>query len=273
MSDFAGMLDNNTDLDTRIEIASQMVKAAAEEQGYDITKFSQEELGEMIGGLVDSMEVANDNGKTAGAQEEQPLTYADVALELNKRAAAEGVDLSQLDPAQFNEVFDKVAAELSDPEYVEEVQKVAAQEAQMDHYGRVAARGFVDEINKLAADEDKKDEEEDEDEKKEKVANKVKELAGKAWGATKGFGKRVGEGAAKAERGASEHVGRRTPGGVKGPMTQEHARSRGRKILGGAAGAGAGAGGGIALHNRSKKASIEDVAGAIDTLRAAGYEI
>jgi hypothetical protein len=276
MSDFAEMLDNNnTDLDTRIQIASDMVKQAAEEEGYDVTSFSQEELGVMIGGLVDSMS-SNDNGKTAGDETAPQLTYADVALELNKRAAAQGVDLSQLDPVEFSQVYDKIAAELSDPEYAEEAQKVAAQEQQMDHYGRVAARGFVDEINKLAADEEKHDKEDDddEDEKKEKVAGKVQELiakgkghASKAWGATKGVAKNIGD----KEKSFHEGVGRRVSGGTgdQAALSKKH-RNIGRALSGGAAAA---AGGGAAYASRGKKANLEELAGAIDTLRSAGYDI
>jgi hypothetical protein len=192
MSDFTGMFDDGSDLDARLEAASHMLKQAADEEGVDLNQFSEEELGDMIGNLADDDGGQGDEGyegKTAS-----DITVADVSLELHKRAAAEDFDLTQLHPQEYSELFDKVAAELTDPYVAEENQKLAAQAANMDELGRIAARGFVDEINKIAADEEhprRRRDDDDEDEvdiKVKKAQQLLKEAnwAGDAYRSAKG---------------------------------------------------------------------------------------
>lgn len=298
--DLTGMYDDSSSLDQRIEIATHLLKQAADEQNVDLDDFSEEDLSNMITEMVSEdgdqggeddgdYEGQGDGGEGGEGKTAGDITVADVALELTKRASAQGVDLSDLDPDVYSEIFDKVAMEMTSPEFVEEQQKLAEQIETMDQLGRIAARGFVDEINKLAADDDgdhrrhrrhDDDDEEEVDIKVKKAA--LKDHARKAWNAAKGVGgktvnaaRSAGARVANAERSASEHVGRRTSRQM-GPQTQEAMRSRGRKVMGGVGGTLALTGGGAAVHGRRKKASLEDaaaVADAIDILRAAGYDL
>lgn len=278
--DLSSMFDSSSDLATRIEVASHMLKEAADDQGVDLSTFSQEDLSEMLSDIV----ADNDNGGAKTASDEGQgageVTYADVSLELTKRAAAEGVDLTDLDRETYEELFSKVAEELTNPEVAEEANKIAAQEAHMEELGRVAARGFVDEINKLAAEEEKKDDDkkddDDEDEKekkaafKEKIKEKAKEFGGKALAHARSAGSAAG----KKERGASSSIGegiRKLRG--KAPGKDQYGKDvrTGRAVMGG--GAAAAAGGGAYAAKRDKKASLEEVSEAIATLRAAGFEL
>jgi hypothetical protein len=277
--DLTSMFDNEADLATRIEMASHMLKQAADDQGVDLSTFSQEDLSEMLSDIVTDNGTANDNGKTASDAVE--VTFADVSLELTKRAAAEGVDLTELDRDTYEELFSKVAEELTNPEFAEEASKIAAQEAHMEELGRVAARGFVDEINKLAADEEKKEDKKDDDddddkEKMKKAALRLLKTAGVGDSVRKG-GKKVLSAVGKG----FERVGNKaidTASGEKGLhqySSSARRQSLGKKITGGAAGGAAAVGGGgyAAGKDRKKKAGLEDVAEAIDTLRAAGYAL
>lgn len=294
MNDLTGMFEDSADLEERIGYASQLLKQAADETGVDLDTLSEEDLSGMLTELVTEgageggdhsgegeQEGGGEGGEGGGGGEEgktaAEITVADVALEITKRAAAQGVDLSEIDPDVYGEIFDKVASEMADPEFAEEQQKWAAQAANMDELGRVAARGFVDEINKLAADkddDDKKDEDDDDEVdikvKKAALKDKAKALAAGA----RSIGGRVGNSLGRAERRVSESVGR----GTSKNKTQnfEAMQNRGRKVIGGSA-AGVGAvGAGAAAHHRSKKAGLEDaalVADAIEVLRAAGYDL
>jgi hypothetical protein len=296
MNDLTGMFEDSADLEERIGYASQLLKQAADETGVDLDSLSEEDLSGMLTELVTEGAGeggghggeggqegggGGEGGEGGGGGEEgktaSEITVADVALEITKRAAAQGVDLSEVDPDVYGEIFDKVASEMADPEFAEEQQKWAAQAANMDELGRVAARGFVDEINKLAADkddDDKKDKDEDDDDevdikvKKAALKEKAKALAAGA----RAVGGRAGNSLGRAERRISESVGR----GTSKNKTQnfEAMQNRGRKVIGGAAGASVATG--AAAHHRSKKAGLEDaalVADAIEVLRAAGYDL
>lgn len=283
MADLTGMFDEGTDLDTRLEAASHLLKAAADEQGVDLNDFSEEELSEMIGDIADDDgDQDSGDGEEGGKMASGELTVADVSLELNKRAAAEDVDLSQLDSDQYRELFDKVAQEMSDPYYYEESQKFAMQAANMDELGRVAARGFVDEINKLAGDES-----DDIDYRMARAIDVVKEAAWgretarKAWEGTKNLGRKL-------------HKWEQTQHGRLGGVIRGKEKSRGdlaefgpkntrvgRMVTGGTAAAGAAGAtyaarrGGKNSHGggRRKRASLEDIASAVDFLRAEGYDL
>jgi hypothetical protein len=183
MNDLTGLYDDGTDLDSRLEQASYILKEAAEQEGVDLNQLSDEDVSGMLADIVndDSGEGGESEEKTAG-----DITVADVSLELTKRAAAEGFDLTQLHPDDYEELFNKVAEELVDPEYAEEAQKLAQDEARMEHLGRIAARGFADEIDKLAADDE--DDEDEIDVKVKKAAYMLKEAgwAGDTFRAAKG---------------------------------------------------------------------------------------
>lgn len=284
--DLTGMYDQSTDLDTRLEVASHLLKKAADEQGVDLESFSEEELGDMLTDMVSGPENEaaagedadddEDEGEGEGGGEDKTagqLTYPDVSYELQKRASVHGVNLAELSREEYQDLFNKVAQEMTDPD----AQKLAAAEAQMDHLGRVAARAWADELDKIAADGDDDDDDmrrrrdrDKDQEKKAAIADKAKSLyhgakghAGKAWGKARA-----------AEGRASETVGRKLRGsaGQRGDLAAAERKNKltGRLAAGGAAAA---AGGGGAYAGRKKKAQLEQVAYAIDVLRSEGYDL
>src|SRR3954470_17052401 len=103
------------DVESRIEAATYLLKQAADEQGVNLEDFSEDDLSEMLTDIATTGESDNDNGggydegKTAG----YGPSVAEVALEITKRAAYEGIDLSEFDADDYAEVFDKVAADMS----------------------------------------------------------------------------------------------------------------------------------------------------------------
>ena len=301
MNAFSEMYDEGTELDARLEQASYLLKEAADESGVDLNAFSEEDLSGMLADIANSDEGPGEEGDDEEDDEEggktaADVTLADVTLELTKRAADEGIDLAQLDRETHEVMLNQVAAEMTDPAYFYEQQKVAAAYAQMDDYGRAAAHGFIDELQKEAANDDDDDDDDDEiDVKVKKAAYILKLAAGdpgrlrKAYDAAKssvkGFGSKskkklqdAGHWAGKTERGLSERAGRASS---KRPLEYNAAISRGRKVIGGtAAGAAAAGGGGYALarsrnkdKGRKKKASLDELAFAVDVLRAHGYEL
>lgn len=274
MNNLTGMYEEGQELDDRILAACQTLEKIAAEEDVDLGSMSQEDLQDMISHVMESGASGpnNDNGGGEGGEDghgaggegaegaeggsegdkaASAISTLDVVMELNKRASAEGIDLSQWSREDYEAAFEKVAAELSDPEQ----QKVAAVYAQMDELGRVAARGFVDEINKLAADDDKekakKDDDEDEDDaemKVKKAAAKEKILAGaKALGAK---ARQVGSAAAGKEKSLHQGLGKR----VLPNAASETQRNVGRGLTGGAA-AGAAGGAYTFKKSRDKKAA------------------
>ena len=258
MSDLTGMYDDGTDLDSRLEQASYLLKQAADESGVDLNEFSEDELSDMLGDIAeddddddDGDDDEDDDDYEEGGKMASDLTVADVSLELTKRAAYEGIDLTELDPGDYHELFDKVASEMTDPYYYEESQKLAAQAQSMDELGRIAARGFVDEVNKLAAME-----EDDVDYRLGRAQDILLKQAGiKDW-ASKGWSKakELGSRAANWERTQHGRLGgvirgkKRSSGDLAefGPKNTR----MGRIATGGTAAAAGG--GGYALHRRGK---------------------
>lgn len=300
MDDLTGMFDEGTDLDARLEAASHILKQAADEEGVDLNSLSEEDLSGMLANIVESDEGEGggmENGKTAG-----DVTVADVSLELTKRAAAEGVDLSALDTETYEELFDKVASEMTDPYYFEEAQKWAQQAANMDELGRIAARGFADEIDKLAGDDDHRrrdDDDEDEVDVKVKKAARMLKLAATPMRAGGYLG--VREGLSDAAHSAGKYVKGKVHRGLervgnyaidraageKGfHQSSSLARRRslgGKLVAGGSAGTAAVGGGGYyggkkLMESRDgggrrKKASLDELAYAVDVFRAHGYDL
>lgn len=285
MSDIQSILDNEAALDSQIEEAVHLLKAAAASQGIDELEqeFSQGDLNDLIAATVEDI-AARDSGEGAGDEGDDgktaSLTYSQISLETAKVAAANGINLAELSQEEHDELFNKVAEAMTDPEAYAEQQKIAQYEQLMDHYGRCAARGWVDEVTKLAAEaSDDDDDDEKKQEKKEKVANKAKELASKAWGAAKAHGSKALDVAGKKERGFHSAVGekiRNLRGKAPGANQYNKDINVGRALSAGVAGTGA-AGAGYA-HHRNKKASggtpsLAELAESIDTLRAAGYDL
>jgi hypothetical protein len=150
-------------VDTELNAAADLLQKVAEDAGIDLETLPEEKVAELLHEIMGTpVAAAVEPAKTAGAETETAtpaeLTAADVSLELTKRAAAENIDLVGCTPEEYKAAFDLVASEMSDPSYgtkVAEAEKVAQELAHMDEMGRVAARGFYDELNKLAEDDDK----------------------------------------------------------------------------------------------------------------------
>lgn len=157
------LFEQSADLDTRITAASHALQKLAKDEGVDLDALSEEAvaglLSDMLGKTAETTEpVETKEAMTTTAPD---LTAADVAYELNKRAAFEGIDMTKQSKEDYDACFAQVAEEMTDPEYATKVaaleaseQEKLAQIEQFDEFGRVAARGFIDEINKLAAEED-----------------------------------------------------------------------------------------------------------------------
>jgi hypothetical protein len=81
------------------------------------------------------------------------VTFADVAVELGKYAAANGIDLGQVSREAYHEAFDRMSAAMVSPEFAAEKQAAAEMEAKLaeaDVIGRQMARSFMDEQAKIA---------------------------------------------------------------------------------------------------------------------------
>jgi hypothetical protein len=165
------------EFDTRLQAAAEILEKTAAEQGLDLNLVSDADkvdlLNEIMGELTTSTEEKVAAEEETPAAEEQPAveetpastdseytpTVTEVSLELNKRASAEGINLAEVTADQYEAMFSKVASDMIEEHAVAndpELQKIAAQEELFEHFGRIAARGFHDELNKLAAEEEAK---------------------------------------------------------------------------------------------------------------------
>lgn len=158
----------DADLDVEMAAAGELLQKIAEQEGIDLSQLSDEDVAELMVDLLPK--TAADEGEHESAREESSedrkekkkkeeakmasqITFADVAVELNKVAASEGIDLDALDRSEYHELFDIVAESMQDPEYMEN--KVAQDEAtaklaEADALGRYMARAFMDEQEKIA---------------------------------------------------------------------------------------------------------------------------
>lgn len=279
------------DLDQDLANAGHVLQKLAEEEGVDLNSLSDADVAALAMELLPTQghaQTTQETRKEASAMSTETETqtqipneptYADVAVELSKIAAAEGIDLATVSREEYHEAFAKVAEMMADPTYgekvAEEEEKLAAAYAQ----GVRMADGFLDRL-KEAEDEDekKKDEKKDDDEGKKEAAravgaaihhakDKAKKLLGKGVGAAVRAGEKVREGAsaaAKAERGFHEGVGKGHAKGLsmaiakrsKGTPAERLATGRtmaGRAVTGGAAAGAAGAAGAGYAAGRSKE--------------------
>lgn len=278
------------DLDTQIAQASETLEKIAASEGIDLDKLSSDEIAELLGDLMGLETTADAEPESKQASEETPeapaatqpsgVTVAEVGVALQKIAAAEGIDLTQVTPEQYGEMFDNVTAYLNSPQV--EQDKVAAAEmqeklAEADLAGRQFAQSFWNELEVLGQKEAAKDEEKGEDpekgesekdekdeesekEKKANFFNKVKKLPEAIAKGEKKLMGRLG----KTVRGGAEGVVERytSPGAATGKAFRDADRaaniSTGRKVVGGTvAGAGTIAAGSTALgvraHNKKKE--------------------
>ena len=158
----------DADLDVEMAAAGELLQKIAEQEGIDLSQLSDEDVAELMVDLLPK--TAADEGEHESAREESSedrkekkkkeeakmasqITFADVAVELNKVAASEGIDLDALDRSEYHELFDIVAESMQDPEYMEN--KLAEDEAnaklaEADALGRYMAQAFMDEQAKIA---------------------------------------------------------------------------------------------------------------------------
>ena len=145
----------------------------------------------LIGNAIDRLRygrnvMASPEAVAAAAQQaaadEQPkeasLTYGQVMHEVAKVAAANGYDISQASPAELDDAVQKMAALLSNPEYLTKQAALQEKIAEADAMGRVMAHAYVNELAKIAA-EAHEGEESAEEEKKEEEEKAEKEKAEK----------------------------------------------------------------------------------------------
>lgn len=277
------------DLDQDLANAGHVLQKLAEEEGVDLDSLSDADVAALAMELLPTQghaQTIQETRKEASAmstmtetQIPNEPTYADVAVELAKIAAADGIDLATVSREEYHEAFAKVAEMMADPTYgekvAEEEEKLAAAYAQ----GVRMADGFLDRL-KEAEDEDekKKKKDDDDDEGKKEAAravgaaihhakDKAKKLLGKGVGAAVRAKDRAGEalaGAASKERAFHEGVGKGYAKGLsmaiakrsKGTPAERLTHGRimaGRAVTGGAAAGVAGAAGAGYAAGRSKE--------------------
>lgn len=149
-----------TTLDSQYAQAAQFLVKIAEENDVDLESLSEEQLAELLGEVKDELEDAQEGEGGDDAPPPPPeektveekisqLTHADVALELSKLAALEGVDMTKVAAHEYTQAFDELAAAMQTEEYWG--MKVAEAEAyeklaEADAIGRQMARGFMAEL-------------------------------------------------------------------------------------------------------------------------------
>lgn len=158
----------DADLDTELAAAGELLQKIAQQEGIDLSQLSDEDVAELMVDLLPK--TAADEGEHESAREESSedrkkekkkeeakmaseITFADVAVELNKVAANEGIDLNGLSREQYHELFDIVAESMQDPNYMENKlaeDEASAKLAEADALGRYMARAFMDEQEKIA---------------------------------------------------------------------------------------------------------------------------
>lgn len=204
-------------LDAGIATSAVLLQKLAAAEGVDLDSLPAEDVADLLikmSGVeptAPSTETPEaDQTKEASMSTSNQITHADVSLELAKVAREENIDLSKVSSDQYEEAFNKLAADMQTPGYAarREAEKVAAEEdAKAYQTGVKIAEGFIDRVNqeatKKAEDEEsddskappfvkkeKKDDEDDEEEsdkeaglaaavsaRSTKVASDVEELA------------------------------------------------------------------------------------------------
>lgn len=168
-------------LDADLAVAAEVLEKVAAEQGVDLNTLSQYQIVELLTELMPSKVAAEEHEEKETPAEEkaeekakketkeekkeagvakapatglpETVTFADVAVELGKYAAANNIDLSKVSREAYHEAFDKMAAAMTSPEFAAEKQAAAEMEAKLaeaDVIGRAMARSFMDEQAKIA---------------------------------------------------------------------------------------------------------------------------
>ncbi len=307
---FAAPDDSASDEDRELALAGQTLVKLASEANVNLQDFDADELQDLVAQLrgesslptpepeastqmTDTM--TDEQIKQAEDADNAAFMDAFIMQETIKAAAANDLDITDLDPSDLAVLKAAVAEEIeSDPEAY--LAKLAADDeamekiAEADEAGRVMARSFFDEWQKLAAaTTDEPDAPDTTDDEGEKVAGRgaaavaaAKGAAGKASGKFNDFATRVGRGVEKhtglgskgtkaiMDQGteAGKVVGRDMGNKATGAALKEHYGKMGKRALGAAgatAAVGAGAGAAAAAHKK-KHAEDEAVLGAARAL-------
>ena len=159
-------------IDPRYAAAGDVLVKIAEDEGVDLDDYSDEQIGGMLSEIVDDdggegdYDDGYDGGDGGGDYEEGGyeggdevkesgmVTHAVVARELSKIASAEGVDLSDLDQNEYNEVYNDLANAMVEPGYFQKQAAAHEKLAEADAIGRAMAHSFDDELHKLAEEKE-----------------------------------------------------------------------------------------------------------------------
>lgn len=288
---------DSMDLDTQVAEASATLEKIAQELDLDLNSLSTDvlegALADIMGIKLASDEQPAETSETAPAQEAasaqgapakvasetadeaQAIRNVDVAMALSKYAANENIDLTKLSAEEYASMWDQMSEYLTSPRF--EADKVAAAEmntklAEADVTGRQFAISFWDQLQKLAAEEEKGEdkgdseaherressEEEKEEEKKKEAA--LRETA-KAVGAKAKELLAAGKATAKMQGNSlATRIGEAAGAGVK---TQKTVGKNIAKAVGATAGVGAATTGAAYMAGKAnKEASSEE----LDTL-------
>ena len=144
-------LDSGSDIDREIAAAAEILEKTAADQNVDLNQFSEEQIGELIAGIINEGETkVASYDHTPEVADYPEVTHQDVSFELAKVASANGIDLSQISREDYEAAYNEMATQLTDPDLY--AQKVAAEEeytqkmAEADQAGRVMAHAFADEL-------------------------------------------------------------------------------------------------------------------------------
>ncbi len=153
--------DSVDDLDRELATTGLILQKLAEEQGVDLDSLPEEDIAD----LITSLHGEDATGGSSNYSEHEPqtkeashnmsqeneFTVADVAVELAKVAASEGIDLDQVSRDEYHEAFEALADQMSDPAYFQKRAEAEEKLAEADLIGRHMARSFIDEMEKEAA--------------------------------------------------------------------------------------------------------------------------
>ena len=296
------------DSDTDLAHAAQVLQKIAGDENIDLNSLSDEQVSDLLADLMpkyasdgdetedeaddddadDEADDDTDTKESSAMNTDDELTYADVAVELSKVAAAEGIDLAQVGRDEYTAAFSQLAERMADPEYNQA--KVAEAEKLAEAYtqGARMAEGFLDRL-KLAEgpDEEGEDEAEEAEEAEIKESSagtemvrrtrmsaagaRVRQAVQATQGAGRSAAEAVGRGAKAVGRGAKAVDSKAQMGGEKllnmigkGEKASPALKRTAAALAAGTVGAGvAGAGvaaGAIGHHSAKKKYALDEMA-------------
>ncbi len=153
--------DSVDDLDRELTTAGMILQKLASEAGVDLDSLPEGDVADlltMLHGGEASGTVSEFNNpepqpqpqiKEASNNMSNPNepTVADVAVELAKVAAANGIDLDDVSRDEYHEAFESLAQQMSEPGYFEKKAEMEEKVAEADYIGRYMAHAFLDELS------------------------------------------------------------------------------------------------------------------------------